>query len=131
MSKFETAKPLTKYGAVVIRQALWRINYELKLKPIRATVTLAVVGFDLSALKIYSDRRYDLLKQMERIEEYAGEEGLGPVDLAVASSIWNSYDGYREKLLSLMTECEVVEARGKNSPNLLTYLERGEANESS
>ena len=130
MHHLETARLLTEFEAEAIRRALWRANYELKLQPLRATKILAVVGFDLAALKIYSDRRYDLLKTMERIETYATGQQMKPVDLAVCRSIWKSYDDLRGKLLVLMTECELVEANGKNSPSLLTYLEGGKANAS-
>jgi hypothetical protein len=131
MHQLETVLLLKHFQPEEVRRALVLVNYELKLEPMRATKLLAVVGFDLAALLEYSNRRYALAEIQGRIEAYAAALTMRPVDLAVCRSIWKSIDGYREKLLVLMTECEVVKKKGKNSPNLLSYLERGKENASS
>jgi hypothetical protein len=130
MHYLETARLLKHFQPEEIRKALWRTNYELKLKPLKGTTILRVVGYDTDALLDYSKRRYELKLLQERIETYAAGLKMRPVDLSVCRSIWKSIDGYREKLLVLMTECEAVEKDGQNSPPLLAYLERGEENES-
>jgi len=130
MHYLETALLLKHFQPEEIRKALWRTNYELKLEPLKGTKILKVVGYDGEALLDYSKRRYDLKLLQGRIEVYAAGLKMRPVDLSVCRSVWKSIDGYREKLLILMTECEAVEKDGQNSPSLLTYLEGGEENAS-
>ncbi len=128
MHKTETDLLLNRFQPEEIRRALTMINYELKLAPIKPTKVLAVVGFDETALKEYATRRYDLMLLLERLDLFEAGLHMRPVHRAVCASLRRTIEGYREKLLVLMTECEAVKRDGKNTQPLFEYLKRGEEN---
>lgn len=111
MHKMEKHKLLMEFDAGEIHRALFKLKNALKLKPLKVTETLRVIGFDLSALEAYAKRRFALQLVQERIESYSAESAINECDLAVCRSTWQSYRDYRKRLMILMENCEIEQGQ--------------------